>query len=65
MNDALRELKSVVVESDISSFEVNHSGLIGALLGFLTEVDGYALNREERIRWFIHVFADCPVSLAL
>lgn len=63
MNDALRELRSVVVESDISSFEVNHSGLIGALLGFLTDVDGYVLCREERLRWFIHIFADCPVRI--
>lgn len=63
MNDALRELRSVVVESDISSFEVNHSGLIGALLGFLTDVDGYVLCREERLRWFIHIFADCPVRM--
>lgn len=61
MSDALRELRSVVVESDISSFEVNHSGLIGALLGFLTDVDGYSLSRDERLRWFIHVFAECPV----
>ncbi|CAL8126786.1 unnamed protein product [Orchesella dallaii] len=62
MNEALRELRSVVVESDISSFEVNHSGLIGALLGFLTDNEGHALCREERLRWFIHVFSDCPLD---
>jgi E3 ubiquitin-protein ligase TRIP12 len=60
--EALKELRSVVVESDISSFEVNHSGLIGALLAFLTEESGYRSPRENRLRSFVHVFADSPVS---
>jgi hypothetical protein len=33
---ALAELKDIVMTSDISPFEVNHSGLIGALLHYLT-----------------------------
>ena len=59
--NALRELRTVVLESDISPFEVNHSGLIGALLGFLVEEEGYKTPRDQRLRSFIHVFADCPV----
>jgi len=61
MVDALSELRKIVVESDISSFEVNHSGLIGALLGFLTDESGYTSSRDSRLRSFIHVFAECPV----
>ncbi|XP_059479777.1 E3 ubiquitin-protein ligase TRIP12 isoform X2 [Neocloeon triangulifer] len=33
---ALADLKDIVLTSDISPFEVNHSGLIGALLHYLT-----------------------------
>lgn len=61
--EALRDLRVVVMESDISSFEINHSGLIPALLGFLTEERGHGSSRDGRIRSFIHVLADCPVSL--
>lgn len=57
---ALKELCDILKESDISPFEVNHSGLVEALLEFLThENDG---SREDRLRTFLHVFADCPVS---
>ncbi|XP_046393216.1 E3 ubiquitin-protein ligase TRIP12 isoform X4 [Ischnura elegans] len=35
--EALRELRDIVIESDISPFEVNHSGLIRALLRFITD----------------------------
>jgi len=62
MTETLKELRTIVMESDISSFEVNHSGLIGALLAFLTDDNGYRTPRESRLRAFIHVFADCPVS---
>lgn len=61
--EALRELRTVVLESDISSFELNHSGLISALVAFLTDECGYKSSRDARIRSFIHVFADCPVGL--
>ena len=61
MLTALEELRTIVVESDISPFEVNHSGLIGALLGFLVSEDGYSTPRDQRLRSFIHVFANCPV----
>ena len=61
MLDALRSLRTVVVDSDVSSFEINHSGLIGELLSFLVDVDGYTVSRDARLRSFIHVFADSPV----
>lgn len=35
--DALVELREIVMESDISPFEVNYSGLIKALLSFLAD----------------------------
>lgn len=63
--EALRDLRVVVMESDISSFEINHSGLIPALLAFLTDEAGYTSSRDCRIRSFIHVLADCPVSCNL
>ncbi|KAL0280843.1 UNVERIFIED_CONTAM: hypothetical protein PYX00_002014 [Menopon gallinae] len=57
---ALKELCDILKESDISPFEVNHSGLVEALLEFLThENDG---SREDRLRTFLHVFADCPLD---
>lgn len=63
MLDALRELKDVILESDISSFEINHSGLIGALLGYLADEGDYTSPREKRLRFFINIFGDCPVSI--
>ncbi|CAG7833938.1 unnamed protein product [Allacma fusca] len=62
MLDALRALRTVVVDSDVSSFEVNHSGLIGSLLSFLVDIDGYSVPRDTRLRSFIHIFADCPLD---
>lgn len=57
---ALKELCDILKESDISPFEVNHSGLVEALLEFLTQVN--ETSRDDRLRTFLHVFADCPVS---
>lgn len=45
--------------SDISPFEVNHSGLIRSLLNFLTRSTDS--NRDDRLRAFLHIFASCPV----
>ncbi|XP_035207810.1 E3 ubiquitin-protein ligase TRIP12-like isoform X3 [Stegodyphus dumicola] len=62
---ALVDIRSVVIDSDISSFEVIHSGLVRKLLQYLT-TDGGALpfgscTREERLRAFLHVFMGCPL----
>ncbi|XP_049857305.1 E3 ubiquitin-protein ligase TRIP12 isoform X2 [Schistocerca gregaria] len=59
---ALQELRSIVIESDISPFEVNHSGLIRALLQYLTKEDSPVDSREQRLRTFLHVFAGCPLD---
>ncbi|KAK6633232.1 hypothetical protein RUM44_003833 [Polyplax serrata] len=57
---ALKELCTILKESDISPFEMNHSGLVEVLLGFLTnENEG---GRENCIRAFLHVFAGCPLE---
>lgn len=63
---ALEEIRSVVVESDISSFEVIHSGLVRKLLNYLTAPNcndsTYGSNiREDRLRAFLHVFMGSPL----
>lgn len=59
--EALIELRDILMDSDISPFEVNHSGLIKALLSYLANTEG-VLDREERLRIFLNVFAGCPVE---
>jgi len=58
------ELREIVLTSDISPFEVNHSGLIKSLTVYLTEVTLGFDHRSERLRKFLHVFAGYPVSMA-
>lgn len=58
---ALTQLREIVMASDISPFEVNHSGLIHSFLHFLTHTEDN--NRDDKLRAFLHVFANCPVSL--
>jgi hypothetical protein len=63
---ALEELRSIVMESDISPFEVNHSGLIQAILQYITQPDNPVMGpRDQRLRTFLYVFAGCPVSLLI
>lgn len=78
---ALHQLRDTLLHHDVSPFEVNHSGVLGALLQFLTGGDqdtetnetteADAENRdnidhiascEDRLRLFLHVFADMPLS---
>lgn len=60
---ALEELRSIVMESDISPFEVNHSGLIRAILQYVTQPDGPLMgSRDQRLCTFLHVFAGCPLD---
>lgn len=61
--NALLELKEIVLTSDISPFEVNHSGLIKSLTVYLTEFTLGLEHRSERLRKFLHVFAGYPVSV--
>lgn len=58
---ALEELREILIESDISPFEVNHSGLIKALLNYLAELDG-PFDRDQRLRIFLNVFSALPLN---
>ncbi|XP_026324123.1 E3 ubiquitin-protein ligase TRIP12 isoform X4 [Hyposmocoma kahamanoa] len=82
--NALEQLRDTLVQHDVSPFEVNHSGVLGALLTFLTngdtepETEARSSDRdaegegrhsaeqvascEERLRLFLHVFADMPLD---
>lgn len=53
---ALQELRNILIESDISPFEVNHSGLIKAMISFMSN-DAGSVTRDDRLRAFLHVFA--------
>ncbi|XP_043792356.1 E3 ubiquitin-protein ligase TRIP12 isoform X2 [Apis laboriosa] len=57
MLSALTELRDIVLESDISPFEMNYSGLIKALLNYLTTIDAPG-NRYDRLRMFWKLFAE-------
>lgn len=59
--DALFDLRNILMESDISPFEVNHSGLIKAMLNFMA-LEGGLVTRDDRLRAFLHVFADLPID---
>lgn len=63
--ECLVEISSIVSESDVSSFEIQHSGLVKQLLLYLTSnTDRDLLSRDVRLKRFLHVFASCPVSHA-
>ncbi|KAJ2943828.1 hypothetical protein O0L34_g8156 [Tuta absoluta] len=81
---ALEQLRDTLTHHDVSPFEVNHSGVLGALLTFLTggeteleaesSCSSTALTRasaeqqaacEQRLRLFLHVFADMPLTTDL
>uniref|UniRef100_A0A3Q3WRW6 E3 ubiquitin-protein ligase n=1 Tax=Mola mola TaxID=94237 RepID=A0A3Q3WRW6_MOLML len=60
--ECLVEISSIVSESDVSSFEIQHSGLVKQLLFYLTSnTDRDLLSRDVRLKRFLHVFAGCPV----
>lgn len=60
--ECLVEISSIVSESDVSSFEIQHSGLVKQLLLYLTSsTDRDLLSRDLRLKRFLHVFSDCPV----
>lgn len=58
---ALEELRNILLESDISPFEVNHSGLIRAMLNYMTNENGN-VSRNDRLRSFLYVFANLPLD---
>ncbi|TRY93874.1 hypothetical protein DNTS_023784 [Danionella cerebrum] len=60
--ECLEEISSIVSESDVSSFEIQHSGLVKQLLLFLTSnSERDTISRDERIKRFLHVFFGCPI----
>lgn len=60
--ECLVEISSIVSESDVSSFEIQHSGMVKQLLVYLTSNnDRDLLSRDVRLKRFLHVFAGCPV----
>lgn len=62
--ECLVEISSIVSESDVSSFEIQHSGLVKQLLIYLTaNTDRELLSRDVRLKRFLHVFGGCPVRL--
>lgn len=58
---ALEELRNILMESDISPFEVNHSGLIKAMINFMTNTSG-CVARNDRLRMFLNIFAGLPLD---
>lgn len=73
---ALQKLRDTLHHHDVSPFEVNHSGVLSALLQFLTGIDPEAeatardkdsksnetpAECEERLRLFLHVFGEMPL----
>ncbi|GCC17505.1 hypothetical protein chiPu_0017579 [Chiloscyllium punctatum] len=59
--ECLLDIRSIVSESDVSSFEIQHSGFVKQLLLYLTsKSDKDLVNRHVRLRRFLHVFYGCP-----
>ncbi|XP_051580922.1 E3 ubiquitin-protein ligase TRIP12-like isoform X4 [Myxocyprinus asiaticus] len=60
--ECLEEISSIVSESDVSSFEIQHSGLVKQLLLYLSSnSERDTISRDERIKRFLHVFFGCPI----
>lgn len=62
MFESLQQLKLLLSDGDISSFELIHSGLISNLIRFLTSVESDTNNedRDNRVRAFLSVFLGLP-----
>lgn len=62
---SLNSIKNILLDGDISAFELIHSGLIKKLTNFLTSTECDSKNeieREKRICLFLHVFIKSPVD---
>lgn len=55
-------IKKILLESDLSSFELIHSGLVKNLLSFFASSELSESTRNENIRHFLHVFVNAPLS---
>ncbi|XP_062604886.1 E3 ubiquitin-protein ligase TRIP12-like [Saccostrea cucullata] len=61
-DSGLEGMKSIAVimrDSDVSPFEIIHSGLVQKLLAYLTS-SSCVVPRDVRIRRFLHIFLNCP-----
>ncbi|XP_070537941.1 E3 ubiquitin-protein ligase TRIP12-like isoform X2 [Ptychodera flava] len=59
--EALQEISTIMAESDVSPFELLHSGMIKKLLEYLTKQnDSNVMSRDVRLKRFLHVFLNCP-----
>lgn len=59
--EALHDLRHILLVSDISPFEFNHSGLIKSMLKYMTSEHGI-VHRDDRLRAFLNVFAGLPLT---
>ncbi|KAM6305245.1 E3 ubiquitin-protein ligase TRIP12 isoform 1-T1 [Aegotheles albertisi] len=60
--ECLVEIRSIVSESDVSSFEIQHSGFVKQLLLYLTsKSEKDAVSRDIRLKRFLHVFLSSPL----
>ena len=61
--EVLQEIGNILANSDVSPFEILHSGLVGKLLMYLTSnTDRDGVGRLGRLFRVLHVFLNCPVS---
>ncbi|XP_053315777.1 E3 ubiquitin-protein ligase TRIP12 isoform X5 [Spea bombifrons] len=60
--ECLVEIRSIVSESDVSSFEIQHSGFVKQLLLYLTSKNEKDIvSRDVRLKRFLHVFYCTPL----
>ncbi|NXY69218.1 TRIPC ligase, partial [Glareola pratincola] len=60
--ECLVEIRSIVSESDVSSFEIQHSGFVKQLLLYLTsKSEKDTVSRDIRLKRFLHVFFSSPL----
>ncbi|XP_053565804.1 E3 ubiquitin-protein ligase TRIP12 isoform X2 [Bombina bombina] len=60
--ECLVEIRSIVSESDVSSFEIQHSGFVKQLLLYLTsKSERDIVSRDIRLKRFLHVFFGSPL----
>ncbi|XP_013418116.1 E3 ubiquitin-protein ligase TRIP12 isoform X2 [Lingula anatina] len=57
--ECLQVLSTIMKDSDVSPFEIIHSGFVGKLLKYISLAHG-VVSREVKIRRFLHVFLNCP-----
>ncbi|KAF7490102.1 E3 ubiquitin-protein ligase TRIP12 [Sarcoptes scabiei] len=53
-------IRSILLDSDLSSFELIHSGLVKALILFLVSKENSQIKRESNIRTFLNSFLGAP-----